>query len=67
MKASAEHALSLLRAAGASGVTSGEAANAYLLSMSQRCGELRRMGYEIKSERVPDSAQHRFTLLSEPA
>lgn len=66
MRPSQEHALSLLRAAGMQGVTSGEFANAYLLSYSQRIGDLKRAGYVIERERVANSSQYRWTLIGEP-
>lgn len=66
VKPSAQLALTLLRQAGAAGCTSSAFANAYLLSYSQRVGELKRLGYVIRRERVENSSQYRWTLWAEP-
>lgn len=60
MKPSTEHALALLRAAGLQGITSGDFADNYLLSYSQRIGDLKRAGYVIERERVENSSQYRW-------
>ena len=59
--------LELLRIAGRDGLRTGDFMDYYIASYSQRCGDLRRMGYEIKRERVGDSGSSwRYTLVSEP-
>lgn len=55
--------LALLRHAGHTGVTSGGFADSFILSYSQRLGDLKRLGYDIRRERVKDSSQYRWWLV----
>ncbi len=44
-------------------LTVGEALNTYdIYALSQRCGELRDMGWPIKSERVPGKSYKRYWI-----
>lgn len=65
-KPSAAVVLRMLRACGESGVTTGAFLAAYCGAASQRMGELKRMGYVIRRERIPGRHTYRYTLVSEP-
>ena len=62
MKPSTVRVLSMLKHAGARGVTSGEFAQAYVLRYSARLHELRKAGYQIRIEWIPDRSSCRYVL-----
>ena len=58
--------LELLRAARPHAVETGVFMDNYIASYSQRCGDLRKMGYVIERRRCPERSSWSYKLISEP-